>query len=340
MRPGGARAIEWEGLRYSFDRGAAAFERLRRVRTRLGSNRLDTVLVLAQLAEELAEGAGDGPALARAIETLEASTAVVRNPYVGLPGVNARVGSYASEIESIVRELREAAERRRPDRIERPARDLRYVVDVLLADLLRTLAYVVHLANAYETDLLGSDVAARHDFGVHLKDEPLRARAAWLPPWGGPAPPHPFHVAAAPTLSDDEFGAGWRVYGSLLSLDLAFAQMALVSVRAPSDGQAGLGAALTPEDRHFLALAVPLFNPEAAAEAGTGPHRRRRPPRPGQRAASGGRRGRAGGAGRRGWHGRRAAERDALGAAPPPGGAGALLHPRRAVPAGGRRRRR
>ena len=268
VRPGGAPAIEWEGLRYRFDRGAAAFERLRRARTRLGSNRLDTVMVLAQLADELAEGAGDVAALARAIETLEASTAVVRNPYVGLPGVNARVGSYASEIESIVRELRRAAERRRPDRIERPARDLRYVIDVLLADLLRTLAYVVHLANAYETDLLGSDVAARHDFGVHLEDEPLRARAAWLPPWGGPAPPHPFHVAAAPSLSDDDFGTGWRVYGSLLSLDLAFAQMSLVSVRAPSAGQAVLGAALTLEDRHFLALAVPLFNPGGAAEAG------------------------------------------------------------------------
>ena len=265
-----APAIEWEGLRYRFDRGAAAFDRLRRARAQLGSNRLDTVMVLARLADELARGVEDVDALARLIETLEASTPIVRNPYIGLPGVNARIGSYANEIEPVVRDLRRIVERWRPDRLARPARDLRYVVDVLLADLLRTLAYVVHLGDAYGTDLLGSDVAARHDFGVHLEPDAGRARAAWLPPWGGAEAPYPFHAAAAaPIESDDGFNTGWRAYGSLLSLDLAFARMGLVLTPfAPPGGELSLGATLTPDDRQFLALAASLFDPARASEAG------------------------------------------------------------------------
>ena len=270
-RPGGAQPrIEWEGLQYSFDRGAATLERLRRARAQLRGNRLDTVLAVTRVADRLAQGAAAAGALTGAADTLEASTAVVRNPHIGLPGVNARISSYASEVEGIVRDLREMAGRRRPDGLSRTAREVRYVADVLLADLLRTLAYVVHLADAYDTDLLGSDVAARHEFGVHIEDAAVRARAPWLPPWGGPAAPYPFHGAVAATLDADDLAAsGWRAYGSLLSLDLAFSPMTLLSLLELPEEPLGRGAALTPEDRQFLSLAVPLFDPGLAAGAGS-----------------------------------------------------------------------
>ena len=274
--------LEWEGLRYRYDPGGAALERLRRTRAQLGSNRLDTVLALAAIADELAaagdeaagDNAGDGAAVsawAASLETLERSTGIVRNPYVGLPGVTVRVSSYASEVEDIVDDLREAVERRRADRLRRPARDLRRVVDVLLADLLRTLAYVVHLANAYGTDLLGHDVAARHDFGAHIEEDALRGRAAWLPPWGGSEAPYPFGAAAVvPITEEDAFGAGWRIYGSLLSLDLAFTRMALPATGLGAAGGPLAASALTTDDRRFLSLAVTLFDARGASEAGPG----------------------------------------------------------------------
>ena len=269
--------LEWEGLRYRYDPAGAALERLRRTRAQLGSNRLDTVLALAGIAGELTAGSGpagtddDGAvrAWAAALETLERSIDVVRNPYVGLPGVTVRVSSYASEVDGIVDDLREAVERRRADRLRGPARELRRVVDVLLADLLRTLAYVVHLANAYGTDLLGHDVAARHDFGVHIEEEALRGRAAWLPPWGGSEAPYPFGAAAVvPITEEDAFGAGWRIYGSLLSLDLAFTRMALPETGLGASGGPLAASALTSDDRRFLSLAVTLFDARAASETG------------------------------------------------------------------------
>ncbi len=114
-RPGGTGPrIEWEGLQYRFDRGAATLERLRRARAQLRGNHLDTVLAVARVADELARGAGEASSLTGAADTLEASTAVVRNPHIGLPGENARISSYANEVESIVRDLREMADRGRP----------------------------------------------------------------------------------------------------------------------------------------------------------------------------------------------------------------------------------
>ena len=263
--------IEWEGIVYRSDPGAATLERLRRARAQLRGNRLDTVLAIARLADTLAGGTSEAGVLTDAADTLETSTAVVRNPHIGLPGVNAWISSYANEVEGIVRDLREMAIRRQLDRLPRAARDLRYVSDVLLADLLRTLAYVMQIADAYGTDLLGSDVAARHEFGVHIEDAAVRARAAWQPPWGGPEAPYPFRGAVSPLTSYEEFGSGWRVYGSLLSLDLAFGQMVLLSLPGPSAERPGLGAALAVEDRLFLSLGVHLFDPRTAA--GTGPGR-------------------------------------------------------------------
>ncbi|MCY4660743.1 MAG: hypothetical protein OXF93_13160 [Acidobacteria bacterium] len=261
--------LEWEGLRYRYDPAGAALERLRRTRAQLGSNRLDTILAVAGIADQLAAGAGAAEAWAAALETLERSTDIVRNPYVGLPGVTVRVSSYANEVGGIVDDLREAVERRRADRLRRPARELRRVVDVLLADLLRTLAYVVHLANAYGTDLLGHDVAARHDFGAHIEEEALRGRAAWLPPWGGSEAPYPFGTAAVVQITEeDAFGAGWRIYGSLLSLDLAFSRMALAATGLGASGGALAASALTTDDRRFLSLAVTLFDARAASAAG------------------------------------------------------------------------
>ena len=120
---------------------------------------------------------------------------------------------------------------------------------------------------------------------MHLEEGAERARRV-APALGGAEAPHPFHTAPAPIDPDNDSNTGWRGFGALLSLDLAFVHMGLVLIPfAPQGGALGLGATLTPDDRQFLALAAALFDPARATEAG--PHRRRRAPWPGARAGLG-----------------------------------------------------
>ena len=251
--------VEWEGLTFHFDRRAAQFERLIRTRDRLGGNRLDAVLALSAVATALASGAGTDPG--PLVEQLERSVTSIRAPHVGIYVPNARSVAYEDRIRPIVEELREIARRGRLRRLPAVAQRLRPVVDVLLADLLRTLPYVVHLANSYALELLGGDIAARHEFGVRIGDRMERVRAPWSIPRGGAAPPVPFHrLGEFWTLpeGDDRFTDVWHVYGALMSLDLAFASFylpRLASVIPPDT------PAFSPVEEAYFAQGVALFNP-------------------------------------------------------------------------------
>ena len=259
--------IEWEGLTYRFDRRIAQFERYVQARTQLGGNPVDAVMAVWEVANALAAenvAVSDLPPL---VERLETSATVVRTPRAGVHVPGARSATYAQEIEPLVEDLREITDRGRlrrlPDIVER----LRYVVDVLLADLLRTLPYVVHLADAYGAESLGDDVAARHEFGVRLADPGHRGQAPWAMPQGRVEPPASFDRIGEPWIAapgEDRFSNAWHVYGSLLSLDLALAPLYLPRFSGVMPPE--VPAFQAPEEEHF-ARAVTLFNPSAASEA-------------------------------------------------------------------------
>ena len=263
---GGAGAerplVEWEGLTYRFDRRAAQLERFSRTRVRLGGNRLDAVLALSAVASSLASGAG--AELAPLIEQLARSVTGIRAPRVGLYVPGTVSGTYADQIRPIVEDLQASAEAGREGPRPDVAGRLRRVVDVLLADLLRTLPYVVHLSNGHGVELLGTDIAARHEFGVRIGDREDRVRAPWLLPRGQSAPAPPFHRLGdfwiAPD-GEDRFTGAWHVYGALTSLDLAFAHLYLPRFSGAVPPAAPAFSA--PEEAHF-ARGVALFNPSAA----------------------------------------------------------------------------
>ena len=255
--------VEWEGLTYRFDRRAAQIERFSQTRNRLGGNRLDAVLALSAVADAVATTSA-GTALAPLAAQLERSAASIQAPLVGLYVPGARAVTYADRIGPIVEDLRAAAaasgRRRRPRDI---ADGLREVVDVLLADLLRTLPYVVHLANGYGTELLGGDIAARHEFGVRIGDREDRIRAPWLLPQGQAAPPLSFHRLGeswtAPA-GEDRFRGVWHVYGALTSLDLALAFLYLPRLSAAPPAATPVFSAT--EEMHF-ARGIAMFQPSA-----------------------------------------------------------------------------
>ena len=259
--------IEWEGLTYRFDRRIAQFERYVRTRTQLAGNPVDAILALWELANTLAAGNVAVRDVRPLVEQLETSATVVRTPRAGVHVPGARSGTYAQEIEPLVEDLREITDRGRLRRLPDIAERLRYVVDVLLADLLRTLPYVVHLADAYGVESLGDDVAARHEFGVRLADPGHRGQAPWAMPQGRVEPPASFDRIGEPWIAapgEDRFSNAWHVYGSLLSLDLALAPLYLPRFSGAMPPE--IPAFQAPEEEHF-AHAVALFNPSAANEA-------------------------------------------------------------------------
>lgn len=251
--------IEWEGLTYEFDRRTAQFERYIQTRDRLGGNRLDAVLALSEAARAMASGAvADAAPL---VEQLERSVASIEAPRVGIHVPNTRSVTYADAIRPILEELRRIARRGRLRRLPDVAARLRSVVDVLLADLLRTLPYVVHVANSYAVQLMGDDIAARHEFGVRIGDATDRARAPWRMPYGGTAPPVPFHRLGEFWIvpgQEDPFTGVWHVYGALMSLDLALANFHLPRLAGaiPSETPAFVFA-----EESYFAHGVTLFNP-------------------------------------------------------------------------------
>ena len=256
--------IDWEGLTFRYDRRAAQYERYSQTRSRLGGNRLDAVLALSALATDLTAGVGEIGDIQPLVERLEASTARIQGPRVGLYVPTMRAAAYEDQIRPLMEDLRGITNRRRLGRLPRIAERLRAVVDVLLADLLRTLPYVLHLASGYGIELLGNDVAARHEFGVRINDRTERARAPWMLPRGRTTPPTPFlrigDVWLAPEGETDEFTGTWHVYGALMSLDLALSTLYLPRFSNTIPPTVPL---FTDSEEEYFAQGVTLFNPSA-----------------------------------------------------------------------------
>jgi hypothetical protein len=105
-------------------------------------------------------------------------------------------------------------------RAELVSRLLNRLVDRLLADSLRSLAYALDLGDAEESVISGVDVSARHDFGFGLPAHDARVLAPWAEP-----------------QRQVEAGVPWRLRGSLLNLDVPLSPFALRRVSGPRLGQ-------------------------------------------------------------------------------------------------------
>ncbi|HEX4347699.1 MAG TPA: hypothetical protein VHZ73_09010 [Vicinamibacterales bacterium] len=206
--------IEWEGQQYRLDFGSANARRLRAVREKQGGNSVDDALDLARLSGNtpMAAGAADGHARERSLQALASRfERRSKNALVDLmaPGVAAPPPT-RDRIDRVVGDLDHVDERSEPERALRAVQPLVEAADTVLSEALLSLVYAVDLGDPDGTALLASNVALRHDFGFTLQEGELRARRPWDVPRQDFLPDVPWHVT-----------------GSLLSLDVALAPLAL-----------------------------------------------------------------------------------------------------------------
>ena len=119
--------------------------------------------------------------------------------------------------------------------------------DVVLAEVLSSMAYALVLGDPDGATLLGGDVARRHDFGIGSRVPGVRE----LEPWKIPEQHY-------------DSGVPWHVTGSLIGLDVGLAPLALQ--RLAGDALVGppmLGSV----DRETFARSVALLNPYALRDA-------------------------------------------------------------------------
>ncbi len=233
--------VEWEGLPYRVDVGAAEFDRLVRVRQKQGGHRLDAVLAFCLELARLKDSLKSPSDVAARVSALNAvAGAVLESPSIpaGGPATGPDIRRLVDEATEDLRKIRSERDVSKTGRIAEP---LERAGDALLAGVLASLAYAPHLGNPNGPELLAGDPSARHDFG--FDDLLPEARAA--NPWRRPQ--RLLGVAG-----------GWRAAGSILGLD---AGLAVLSIRRlETDG-------LPPPpggndiDRAALAAAVALSNP-------------------------------------------------------------------------------
>ena len=123
----------------------------------------------------------------------------------------------------------------------RAAETLTELGDELLAHALLSFAYAMHIGDPDGAALLAGDVSYRHDFGLAVKDGPMRSRTAWALPRQEVAP-----------------GVPWHVSGSLVALDLGLSTLAL---RRMNFEHLTGAPRLTSNERDAFAASVALMNP-------------------------------------------------------------------------------
>ena len=233
--------VEWEGLPYRVDVGAAEFDRLVRVRRKQGGHGLDAVLAFCLEAARL-ENALKTPSdvAARAAALSVAAGALLDRParFTDEPDAGSDLRKLVDGAVEDLRKIRSAKDVSKSGRIAEP---LVRAGDALLAGVLASIAYAPHLGDPDGPELLAGDPSARHDFG--LDDVAREARAG--NPWRRPQ-----RLLGV--------SGGWRAAGSVLGLDVGLAVLSIR--RLETDG-------LPPPpggndiDRAALAAAVALSNP-------------------------------------------------------------------------------
>jgi hypothetical protein len=230
--------LTWLDLPYRLDLAASTLQRLVRVRARQGGNTLATALALARTSRSLEQDAK--PDESRAIAAIEDLMGRLMDPEVpGRP--NERPWKIQPTLRWALDELRRNRSRPELSRVRDVAVTLLAACDVVLADVLMSLAYAPHLGDPDGPLMLGGDVSQRHDFGFDINDRDTRLHAAWSMP-------------EAPT----GYGLTWQVWGSLLGLDVGLSGLLLpqTTVGTPQAGQS-----VTESGRKALLQGLALLNP-------------------------------------------------------------------------------
>jgi hypothetical protein len=230
----------WLDWSYRLDLGAAALDRLRRVRERQGGNALATALSLARIATAL----GDRSLTVTGVTDLTASLREVNGVLVE-PVNEGRPERQAWTLRpTMTWALGELGRISQPGRLSKAAdvgERLLLLSDLVLAEVLRSLAYAPHLGDPSGPLLLGGDVSHRHDFGLTINDPDTRLHAAW-------------------SLPESPIGHGlsWQVWGALLGLDIGLANLALPPATL---GAPGAARAVSERGRKAVLQGLALFNP-------------------------------------------------------------------------------
>jgi hypothetical protein len=252
---GGAGAlpihVEWEGERYHLDLAAAEDERLRQSREKQNGLRLDLALDLMGIVRKLSAESASVADLTAAIATLKTAAAALpvrssSDPVVARGGADPPREARET-IERVIAELAPIERSFDGRRAARLAAPLTPIADMIAADALLSLAYVVDIADPDSTVLQVSNVTRRHDFGLEMDDSDVRTRIAWSMPKQEVSP-----------------GVPWHVTGSALGLDVALATLGLrrVDVTRVTDAPK-----LTSNERQTFAVSVALMNPFTLADA-------------------------------------------------------------------------
>jgi len=247
-----APTIEWEGVRYRLDLAAAEAERLRRVRTRQGGYPLDAAVQLHSTARSLSVSGIDLEGIAHASAALTRTQALLPqkeevSPSDRVPGGAESLPDPHVVIGRAIRELGRITRPRDARRAGEVAAEVLEAADVVLAEVLSSMAYAVAVGDPDGATLLGGDVARRHDFGIGSRVPGVRE----LEPWRIPEQHY-------------DPGVPWHVTGSLIGLDVGLAPLALQ--RLAGDELVGppmLGSV----ERETFARSVALLNPYALRDA-------------------------------------------------------------------------
>ena len=233
--------VEWEGLPYRVDVGAAGFGRLVQVRRKQGGHGLDAVLAFCLEPARLKSSLKAPSDVAASVSALNAAAGALLERSPGLAGERDTGPDIRRLVDRAIEDLRKIRSAKDVSKTGRIAEPLERAGDTLLAGVLASIAYAPHLGDPDGPELLAGDPSVRHDFGF---DDPVRdARGA--NPWRRPQR----LVGVA---------GGWRATGSLLGLDVGLAVLSIR--RLETDG-------LPPPpggndvDRAALAAAVVLSNP-------------------------------------------------------------------------------
>jgi hypothetical protein len=241
-----APIIEWEGGRYRLDLAAAESERLRRVRQRQGGYSLDAAVQLHSAARSLSASTVElddiarlSAALTRLLQQLPRKGEV--SPSERVPGGAEKLSDPHVIVDGAIRELARIKNPRDSRRAADVAVELLEAADIVVAEVLSSMAYALALGDPEGSTLLGGDVARRHDFGVGSRIPGVRE----LEPW------------SIPEQKVDP-GIPWHVTGSLIGLDVGLATLALHRLAGDTlMGPPMLGS----NDRETFARSVALLNP-------------------------------------------------------------------------------
>jgi hypothetical protein len=233
-RGGKPRVIDWEGTSYHLDFARAQALRLAKGLGDAPRPYLSTSAALVRLADGLTGGI-DVQALRHQVQDLlttwrEGATDDTQAT---------TAGRHHDTIASLERAARSGDTRA----ASRLAPALRLAADDLLGRGLMELAYAAALGAREGVPLLADDAARLHEFGRRWK---TGASPAWVVPQAG-----------------NEFGGPWHVKGTILGLDIAFAEFSLVSTssrlppRKPS---------VSDSDRRVFVETMVLADPFALAD--------------------------------------------------------------------------